>query len=183
MRLTSLKEKRIRKIDYRKEKKKNNMNQSIYDFIAYDYLGKPIKLNRFKGKVLLIVNTATKCGFTNQYDDLDQLYAKYKDKGLEILDFPCNQFLFQAPGTPKEYHDACRLKFMVEFTQFEKIKVNGKEEHPLYRYLKEHSNNKKIKWNFTKFLVDRKGNVRYRFEPEETPLSFENTIVKLLQEE
>lgn len=159
------------------------MNKTIYDFVINDYLGNPVNFNKFKGKVLLIVNTATKCGFTNQYNDLDALYEKYKSKGLEILDFPCNQFLFQAPGTSREYHDACRLKFMVEFHQFEKIDVNGKNEHPLYYFLKQNSNKKRIKWNFTKFLVDRKGNVRYRFEPEIKPLSFEDTIVKLLQEE
>ena len=158
--------------------KENN----IYDFKINDYKGNLIDFSIFRGKVLLIVNTATKCGFTGQYDDLDKLYEKYKKDGLEILDFPCNQFFFQAPGSDQEYHDSCRLKFMVEFYQFTKIKVNGKGEHPLYTYLKSVTDNKKIKWNFTKFLVDRNGVVRYRFEPEKRPLEFEDTIQKLLKE-
>lgn len=153
---------------------------TIYDFKIKDYTGKEIDFQSFKGKVLLVVNTATKCGFTNQYDDLDKLYEKYKDKGFEILDFPCNQFLFQAPGTSEQYHEACRIKFMVEFPQFIKIDVNGKNEHPLYTFLKQESNGKKIKWNFTKFLIDRNGKIRYRFEPNEKPLSFENIIEELL---
>ena len=155
---------------------------TIYDFKIKDYLGNEVDFSKYKNKVLLIVNTATKCGFTNQYDELDDLYERYKDKGLEILDFPCNQFMKQAPGTSLEYHEACRLKFLVDFTQFEKIDVNGKHEHPLYAFLKEHSNKKKIKWNFTKFLVDKSGFVRYRFEPKQNPLSFEDKIVKLLEE-
>lgn len=144
----------------------------IYDFTVQDYQGNEVNLEKYKGKVLLIVNTATKCGFTKQYDGLEALYSKYKDKGFEILDFPCNQFLFQAPGTAIEIHDSCVLRFMIKFPQFEKIKVNGKEEHPLYHYLKENApegKQGKIKWNFTKFLIDKNGNVINRFEPPVTP--------------
>lgn len=154
---------------------------NIYDFVIKDWEGNDVDFSIFKGKVLLIVNTATKCGFTPQYDELDELYAKYKKDGLEILDFPCNQFFHQAPGSNEEYHSACRLKFMVEFTQFEKIIVNGKDEHPLYKYLKSQTDNKKIKWNFTKFLIDREGNVRYRFEPKVKPSSFIKEIEELLK--
>lgn len=155
----------------------------IYDFKANDYSGKEVSLDQFKGKVLLIVNTATKCGFTPQYDELEELYGKYKDQGFEILDFPCNQFFKQAPGSSEEIHNACVLRFAIAFPQFEKIDVNGKNEHPLYKFLKENcpvNKGKKIKWNFTKFLVDREGNVVNRFEPTAKPKSFEEDIKKLL---
>src|SRR5574344_21510 len=111
----------------------------IYDYIMKDYKGQEVPLSNFRGKVLLIVNTATKCGFTPQYDELMELYKKYNDKGFEILDFPCNQFLRQAPGTAEEIHDACVLTWRIKFPQFEKINVNGKNEHPLFRYLKDNS--------------------------------------------
>lgn len=156
---------------------------SIYDFVVNDYTGKPVKLEQYKGKVLLIVNTATKCGFTSQYDALEAMYAKYKDQGFEILDFPCNQFFKQAPGTSQEIHDACVLRFMIAFPQFEKIDVNGKNESPLYKYLKENcsvNNGKKIRWNFTKFLVDRDGNIVDRFEPAQTPESFDDKVHQLV---
>ena len=156
---------------------------TIYDFEVNNYKGEKVNLSEYKGKVLLIVNTATKCGFTPQYDELEELYAKYKDKGFEILDFPCNQFFKQAPGTSEEIHNACVLRFMIAFPQFEKIDVNGKNEHPLYRYLKDNcpvKTGKNIKWNFTKFLVDRQGNIVNRFEPTAKPKSFENDIVELL---
>lgn len=157
---------------------------NLYDFKVNDYKGKEVDLSIYKGKVLLIVNTATKCGFTPQYDGLEALYAKYKDQGFEILDFPCNQFFHQAPGTSEEIHDACVLRFMIAFPQFEKIDVNGKNEDPLYRYLKDNcpvKQGKNIKWNFTKFLVDREGNIVNRFEPAEKPESFENKIAELLK--
>lgn len=157
--------------------------QTIYDFKVNDYKGEEVSLEKYKGKVLLIVNTATKCGFTKQYDGLQELYKKYKDEGLEILDFPCNQFLKQAPGTSLEIHVGCVLRFAIAFPQFEKINVNGKNEHPLYTYLKAsvpNEENKKIKWNFTKFLVDRNGNVIKRFEPKDTPSDIEPFIKELL---
>lgn len=156
---------------------------SIYDFKANDYKGNEVSLSEYKGKVLLIVNTATKCGFTPQYTELEELYGKYKEQGFVILDFPCNQFFHQAPGTGEEIHTACILRFNIAFPQFEKIDVNGKEEHPLYRYLKDNcpvKKGKNIKWNFTKFLVDREGNVVDRFEPTEKPKEFEEKIQKLL---
>ena len=156
---------------------------SIYDYKALSYKGEEVSLNEYKGKVLLVVNTATKCGFTPQYDDLEALYAKYKDQGFVILDFPCNQFFRQAPGTDEEIHNACVLRFNIAFPQFAKIDVNGKNEHPLYTFLKENcpvNQGKKIKWNFTKFLVDREGNVVNRFEPTVKPNEFEEDIQKLL---
>lgn len=156
---------------------------TIYDFKVKDYKGNEIDLNNFRGKVILIVNTATKCGFTKQYDELVPLYKKYKDQGFEILDFPCNQFFKQAPGTSQEIHDACVMRFALDFTQCEKIDVNGKNEHPLYRFLKDNcpiNTGKNIKWNFTKFLVNRDGKIVNRFEPKENPYSFEDKIIELL---
>ena len=156
---------------------------NIYDFTVKDYKGNEVSLSTYKNKVLLIVNTATKCGFTKQYDALEALYKKYEQQGLEILDFPCGQFFNQAPGTSEEIHDACVLRFAIEFPQFEKINVNGKNEIPLYRYLKDNVVNgskNNIKWNFTKFLVDRTGNVVYRFEPSTTPEEIEDKIIELL---
>lgn len=155
----------------------------IYDFKANDYKGNEISLSDYKGKVLLIVNTATKCGFTPQYNELEELYGKYKEQGFEILDFPCNQFFHQAPGTGEEIHTACVLRFNIKFSQFEKIDVNGDKQHPLYKYLKDNApekTGKNIKWNFTKFLVNREGNVVHRFEPAEKPSDFEVEIQKLL---
>lgn len=148
-----------------------------------DYQGKEIDFGIYKGKVLLVVNTATKCGFTKQYDGLETLYKKYKDKGFEILDFPCNQFLFQAPGTSNEIHDSCVLRFMIQFPQFDKIKVNGNEAHPLYTYLKENAPEGKqgrIKWNFTKFLINRNGEIVDRFEPPVTPEEIDKYIEAIL---
>ena len=155
----------------------------IYDFVMKDYKGTDIPLKEYQGKVLLIVNTATKCGFTPQYEDLMALYAKYHDQGFEILDFPCNQFLHQAPGTSEDIHQACILSWRIKFPQFAKINVNGKNEHPLYKYLKENSpieTGKKIAWNFTKFLVDRDGHIVNRFAPNVKPLEFESEIAQLL---
>ena len=155
----------------------------IYDFKANDYKGNEVSLSDYKGKVLLIVNTATKCGFTPQYNELEELYGKYKEQGFEILDFPCNQFFHQAPGTGEEIHTACVLRFNIKFSQFEKIDVNGDKQHPLYKYLKDNApekTGKNIKWNFTKFLVDREGNIVHRFEPAEKPSDFEAEIQKLL---
>ena len=156
---------------------------SLYDFKLNDYKGNEVLLKEYEGKVLLIVNTATRCGFTPQYTELEELYAKYKDQGFVILDFPCNQFFKQAPGTSEEIHTACVLRFNIAFPQFEKIDVNGANEHPLYKYIKENcpvNTGKKIKWNFTKFLVDRSGNIVNRFEPTAKPSSFEDKIKELL---
>ena len=156
---------------------------SIYDFEVLDYKGNPVKLEKYRGKVLLIVNTATKCGFTKQYDGLEKFYLEHKDEGFEILDFPCDQFLHQAPGTNEEIHDFCILRFAIAFPQFSKIKVNGKEENPLYTYLKnncEVNKGKRIKWNFTKFLISKDGTIVSRYEPNQTIDEFKDYIIKLL---
>ena len=157
---------------------------TIYDFKANDYKGNEINLADYKGKVVLIVNTATKCGFTPQYDGLEALYEKYKEQGFEILDFPCNQFLAQAPGTGEDIHSACVLRFNIKFPQFEKIKVNGKDAHPLFVYLTSQTKDgkvKKVKWNFTKFLIGRNGEFLARFEPTDKPESFEKAIQEALE--
>ena len=152
---------------------------SIYDITVKDNKGVDVKLDEYKGKVLLIVNTATGCGFTPQYDGLQDLYEKYNDKGFEILDFPCNQFLNQAPGSAEEIESFCQARFGITFRQFAKIKVNGKEQSPLYEYLKSEQKGS-IKWNFTKFLVDRDGNVVARFAPTVTPEKIDGEVAKLL---
>ena len=145
--------------------------------------GNQVSLGDYKGKVLLIVNTATGCGFTPQYEGLEKLYQQYKDQGFEILDFPCNQFGNQAPGTEKEIVSFCQLNYNVTFKQFAKIEVNGANEAPLYTYLKKQKGGllgSAIKWNFTKFLVDREGNVVDRFGSVETPEKLEKSIKALL---
>ena len=166
--------------------------QSIYDFKVKDDVGQDVSLADYKGKVLLIVNTATRCGFTPQYKELEALYEKYRSEGLEILDFPCNQFGQQAPGTIQEIHQFCSANFDIQFPQFDKIEVNGTNEHPLYTWLKaqkgfsgfdvndqrgkmmdgmlrkqdaDYDKKSDIKWNFTKFLVSRDGRVLKRYEP------------------
>lgn len=156
---------------------------SIYDFVMKDADGNQVSLADYKGKVLLIVNTATGCGFTPQYEGLEKLYQQYKDQGFEILDFPCNQFGNQAPGTEKEIVSFCQLNYNVTFKQFAKIEVNGANEAPLYTYLKKQKGGllgSAIKWNFTKFLVDREGNVVDRFGSVETPEKLEKSIKALL---
>ena len=165
---------------------------NIYDFVVKAQDGRDVSLSDYKGKVLLVVNTATGCGFTPQYDPLQDLYDECHDKGLEILDFPCNQFADQAPGTDDEIHTFCTGRFGITFPQFSKIDVNGENAIPLYKWLtentkfegfkgpmalllggavkkmdKDYKNNGKIKWNFTKFLIDRDGNIVARFEPTE----------------
>lgn len=157
---------------------------NIYDFKANDYLGNEVDLSIYKGQVVLVVNTATRCGFTPQYNGLEALYEKYKDQGFVILDFPCNQFLAQAPGSSEEIHSACTLRFGTKFPQFEKIKVNGKGAHPLFEYLEsqnEAGKLKKVKWNFTKFLIGKDGSFLGRFEPNVKPEDIEDSIVEALK--
>jgi len=153
---------------------------AIYDYTVKDNKGNDVSLLDYKGKVLLIVNTAIKCGFTNQYKGLQELYSKYQEQGLEILDFPCNQFLHQAPGSAEEISNFCTGRFGIKFRQFAKIKVNGKDEEPLYTYLKSTSEGKRIKWNFTKFLVNRDGEVVERFASNVKPEDLEEKIKELL---
>lgn len=165
---------------------------SVYDFSVKDRAGKEVSLSSYKGKVLLIVNTATRCGFTPQYEELEKIYEELGPKGLEILDFPCNQFKEQAPGTNEEIHEFCQLHYGTKFPQFGKLEVNGENADPLYKYLKgqkgfagfdlnhkigpilvdmlskanpDYEKDPSIKWNFTKFLIDREGTVVTRFEP------------------
>ncbi|MCR4741428.1 MAG: glutathione peroxidase [Treponema sp.] len=157
---------------------------SIYDFNVKAQDGSQVSLGDYKGKVLLIVNTATGCGFTPQYTGLQELYTKYKDQGFEILDFPCNQFLNQAPGNDEEIHTFCTGRFGITFKQFAKIDVNGKNADPLYNYLKSEKKGKlssKIKWNFTKFLVSKDGVVVKRFAPTDTPEAIDSHIAELLK--
>lgn len=137
----------------------------LYDFKVTTNKGEEISLSQYEGKVLLIVNTATGCGFTPQYEGLQNMYDKFNEKGFEILDFPCNQFMFQAPGDDAKIDEFCTLRYNTTFPRFKKIKVNGSDADPLYNYLKENSDGKRIKWNFTKFLIDREGRVIARFEP------------------
>ena len=156
---------------------------NIFDFKANDYKGNEVDLKQYQGQVILVVNTATRCGFTPQYNGLEMLYEKYKDQGFVILDFPCNQFLAQAPGTGEDIHSACVLRFGTKFPQFEKIKVNGKDAHPLFVYLtsqNEEGKIKKVKWNFTKFLIGRDGSFLNRYEPTVKPEEIEADIVKAL---
>ncbi len=156
---------------------------SLYDYIVKDAEGNDVSMADYKGKVLLIVNTATGCGFTPQYEGLESLYRKYKEQGFEILDFPCNQFANQAPGTEGEIKEFCQLKYDTSFKLFAKIDVNGKNEAPLYKYLKEQKSgllSGAIKWNFTKFLVDREGNIVERFGPTDTPAKIEKSVKTLL---
>ena len=156
---------------------------NIYDFKVRSAKGVDVPMTDFKGKVLLIVNTATGCGFTPQYEGLQKLYDKYKDKGLEILDFPCNQFGHQAPGTEEEIQEFCTLKYKTTVPLFAKIDVNGKDAEPLFEYLKRQKGGflgDDIKWNFTKFLVSREGEVVERYAPVTKPEKIEDDILKLL---
>lgn len=157
---------------------------SVYDHEATLLNDEIISLQQFKGKVLLIVNTASKCGFTAQYEQLQTLYERYKDEGLLVLGFPCNQFMGQEPGDSMEINHFCRLNYGVTFPMFAKVKVKGEEAHPLFRYLSEEApgvlGSKGIKWNFTKFLINRDGNVVKRFSPQTKPFDIEEEIRKLL---
>ena len=156
---------------------------TIYEFTVKDVNGKEVSLEEYRGKVLLIVNTATGCGFTPQYEGLQDLYEQYHEQGLEILDFPCNQFGGQAPGTEAEIVDFCQSRYGVTFPQFAKIEVNGPNAAPLFKYLKDRQGGvlgDNIKWNFTKFLVDRDGEVIDRFAPTVTPAKLEDRIMEVL---
>ena len=157
---------------------------NIYDFTVKDQKGEDCSLSIYKGKVLLIVNTATKCGFTKQYSELEELYEKYADQGFEILDFPCNQFFHQAPGSDEEINSFCSLNFGTKFPRFKKVEVNGDNADPLFVYLckqNEKGKVKKVKWNFTKFLIGKDGNFVERFEPIAKPSSFEEKIIAELK--
>lgn len=156
---------------------------SIYDYVVKDGKGNLVSLKEYEGKALLIVNTATGCGFTPQYEGLQNLYEKYHEQGFEILDFPCNQFGNQAPGNVEEIAEFCQLRYGTTFPMFSKIEVNGDKEEPLYTFLKSQQKGlmgSKIKWNFTKFLVDRQGVVVERFAPTVTPESLEDKIREVL---
>ena len=178
---------------------------SIYDIKIKNRNGEEISLEKYKGKTLIIVNTATGCGFTPQYEGLEKLYEEYNKKGLEILDFPCNQFGHQAPGTDDEIHEFCTAKYQTQFDQLAKIEVNGENEHPLYIYLKKQQPKEEvqglknkmamkaiekisttakkpedIKWNFTKFLVDKNGNVVKRYDPTFDPKNIEEELKKII---
>ena len=159
------------------------MSYNVYNYEVKDKSGKDTPLEQYRGKVLLIVNTASKCGFTPQYEGLEKLYEKYSSRGFEILAFPCNQFGFQEPGSDEKIQEFCKINYGVTFNVFSKIKVNGRDAHPLYKFLKEASPDKKgknIKWNFTKFLIARSGNVNSRFESSVKPEQLEKDIENLL---
>lgn len=179
---------------------------SIYDLKAEKRNGEILYFSSLKGKVLLIVNTATGCGFTPQYEALEKLYEKYHEQGLEILDFPCNQFGHQAPGSDNEIHDFCTVNYQTTFDQLKKIDVNGENASEVFNYLRDNSPKEyikglahktsmkaiekisktyqkdgDIKWNFTKFLIDKNGNVAFRYSPIENPVVMEKDIVELLK--
>ena len=185
---------------------KSQDSTTIYDFTAVSNEGETVNFADYKGKVLLVVNTASKCGFTPQYDGLEQLYKAYKNKGLVVIGFPCDQFGHQEPGTNEEIAEFCRLNHGVTFPLMEKIEVNGDNAHPIFKWLydekpfegfgesdtakfmdqmlsgrdSEYASNPDIKWNFTKFLIDRKGHVVARFEPTVTPEEMDTKIKELL---
>ncbi len=181
--------------------------RTVYEFSVKDRKGKDVSLKEYSNEVLLIVNTATKCGFTPQYEELEKLYEKYHQQGFEILDFPCNQFGQQAPGTDDSIHEFCKLNYGTDFPRFKKVKVNGPDAEPLFLFLQEqkgfagwnmehplahilddmlskqdadYKSKADIKWNFTKFLVNKKGQVISRFEPTESIASIETQIEELL---
>lgn len=194
------------KIETHKNRKGKKM-RTVYEFSVKDRKGKEVSLKEYANEVLLIVNTATKCGFTPQYEELEKLYEKYHAQGFEVLDFPCNQFGAQAPGTDESIHQFCKLTYGTEFPRFKKIKVNGDDADPLYKFLKEqksfagfdpahkltpvleeilskenpdYKETSDIKWNFTKFLVNKRGQVMARFEPTESIDNIAKQIEELL---
>ena len=153
---------------------------NVLDFKVMSQKGEEVALEQYRGKVLLIVNTATHCGFTPQYNGLEAMYKKYKDQGFEVLDFPCNQFAFQARESDEGINQVCSRKFGTTFPRFKKIKVNGKDADPLYKYLVEQTGGDKIGWNFTKFLIDREGNIVERFGSKVTPEEIEAKVEAVL---
>ena len=182
--------------------------KTVYDFAVKDRKGKDVSLKEYQNEVLLIVNTATKCGFTPQYEELENLYRKHHSQGFEVLDFPCNQFGQQAPGTDESIHEFCKLTFGTDFPRFKKVKVNGDDADLLFKFLKEqkgfagwdmehpiahilddmlskadpdYKEEPDIKWNFTKFLINKKGQVVARFEPTEKVENIEKQIIELLK--
>ena len=156
----------------------------FYDFKARKMNGQEVSMNEYEGKVILVVNTASKCGLTPQFKELQEIYEEYKSKGLEILGFPCNQFAKQDSGSNEEIHEFCQLNYGVTFTMFEKIEVNGENAHPLYKFLRKEAKGlfgNKIKWNFTKFLIDSQGNIIKRYAPTVKPQQIKTDIEKLLK--
>ena len=156
---------------------------NFYDFTAKKINGTEVSMSDYKGKVLLILNTASKCGLTPQLKELEEMYKDYKDKGFEILGFPCNQFANQDPASNKEISEFCLRNYGVSFTMFEKIDVNGENAHPIYKFLKSNAKGilgSEIKWNFTKFLIDKEGNVVDRFAPATNPKKIRKDVEKLL---
>jgi glutathione peroxidase len=160
------------------------MAKTVYDFSCATTGGKKKSLTDYQGKVLLVVNTASKCGFTPQFEGLEEMYEKHKDEGLEILGFPCNQFGKQDPGSNDEIMEFCQLNYGVSFPMFGKIEVNGGGTDPLYKHLKKEApgalGTQRIKWNFTKFLIDTEGNVVKRYAPTDTPKAIAKDVKKLL---
>lgn len=158
----------------------------FYNFEVNNIDGKKVSLSKYKDKVVLVVNVASKCGFTKQYENLENMYKKYKDKNFIILGFPCNQFFFQEPKSDKEILEFCSTKYNVTFDMFSKINVNGKEANSLYTWLKEQKpwtqRVKNVKWNFEKFLLDKNGNVRYRIKSKTILEEFEKEIIELINE-
>lgn len=157
---------------------------TVYQFEAKKINGETISLSEYKGEVLLIVNTASNCGFTPQYKELQELYEQYKEKGFTVLGFPCNQFMNQEPGTESDIQSFCEMNFGVTFPLFSKVDVNGKNAHPLFQYLTEEAPGvlgmKAVKWNFTKFLVNRSGEVVERYAPNTNPKEISQDIEKLI---
>lgn len=159
------------------------MKTSFYNFSATTLQGKEVSMESYKGKVVIVVNTASKCGFTPQYEGLEKLYRDYKDKGLVILGFPCNQFGKQEPGDSKQISEGCLINYGVSFPMFSKIDVNGENAHPIYKYLKSELNGtfgSFIKWNFTKFMIDKNGKPYKRFSPTTEPEKLRTYIETLL---
>ena len=160
--------------------------KTFYDFEANNIKGQTVSMKEYQGKTVVVVNTASKCGFTPQYEGLEVLYQKYKNKGLVILGFPCNQFANQETGSSNEIEEFCQINYGVTFPLFEKIEVNGKNAHPIFKFLKEKQSSgifgSKIKWNFTKFIINSKGVPVKRFSPTTKPEKMEKTIIKLLQQ-
>ncbi len=159
------------------------MSKAFYDLEAKSLQGKPVKMEDYKGKVVMVVNTASKCGLTPQYEGLEQLYSKYKDDGLVILGFPCNQFAGQEPGGANDIEEFCQVNYGVSFPMMDKVDVNGSNAHPVFKYLKGELGGfltSSIKWNFTKFVIDKNGKPVERFAPTTKPEAIEPTIKKLL---